>query len=175
MKGLASRRIRCFRFDCMTEAEFRLHGGSRISIARRKPDEELAMGDRLRIMVLTLCCSALLSGCLNYSVDRKFGDYYNTTKTIWNDSCIHRNDWFFDFEFGSLGQTIAYSGVFMAIWGSVITMPVGWCVHEVEKVSLAPVVDTLYLPIDWFWRADYLEEKKLAIELKKKRGMKNEP
>ena len=104
---------------------------------------------RHRMMVPVLCYMVLFGGCLNYSVNRKFGDYYNTTKKIWNDQYIHKNDWFFDFEFGSLGQTIGYSGVFLALWGAVITMPVGWCVHEVEKVSLAPAADTLYLPLDF--------------------------
>ena len=119
------------------------------------------MRGKIRVMVSLVCSSIVLSGCLNYSVNRDFGDYYNSTKTIWNDPCIHRNDWFFDFEFGSLGQTIAYSGVFLAIWGAVITMPVGWCVHEVEKVTLSPVFDTLYLPVDFCFRNDYLEKTKM--------------
>ena len=117
------------------------------------------MRDKIRIMVSMVCSSIVLCGCLNYSVNRDFGDYYNSTKTIWDDPCIHRNDWFFDFEFGSLGQTIAYSGVFLALWGAVITMPVGWCVQEVEKVTLSPVVDTLYLPIDLYCHGDYLDKK----------------
>ena len=125
------------------------------------------MRDRIRIMVSMVCSSIALSGCLNYSIKRKFGDYYSTTKTIWNDPCIHTNDWFFDFEFGSLGQTIAESGVFLALWGVVITAPVGWCVHEVEKVTLSPVVDTLYLPIDLYCHGDYLDMKKKANERKK--------
>lgn len=38
------------------------------------------MRNKFRIMVLMVCSSIVLSGCLNYSVNREFGDYYNSTK-----------------------------------------------------------------------------------------------
>ena len=117
------------------------------------------MRDKIRIMVSMVCGSILLSGCLNYSLNREFGDYYNSTKTIWNDPCIHSNDWFFDVEFGSLGQTVGYSGLFLFLYGIVITGPVGQVIHQVEKVTLSPAVDTLYLPIDLCFRANYLDKK----------------
>ena len=122
------------------------------------------MRNKFRIMVLMVCSSIVLSGCLNYSVNREFGDYNNSTKTIWNDPCIHRNDWFFDVKFGLLGQTVGYSGLFLFIYGIVITGPVGEVIHEVEKVTLSPVVDTLYLPIDLCFRANYLDKKKNTNE-----------
>ena len=67
-------------------------------------------------------------------------------------------------KFGSLGQTVGYSGLFLFIYGIVITGPVGEVIHEVEKVALSPVVDTLYLPIDLCFRANYLEKKKNTNE-----------
>ena len=126
------------------------------------------MRNKFRIMVLMVCSSIVLSGCLNYSVNREFGDYYNSTKTIWSDSCIHKNDWFFDVKFGSLGQTVGYSGLFLFIYGIVITGPVGEVIHEVEKVALSPVVDTLYLPIDLHCHGDYLDKKKNANKMEER-------
>ena len=123
------------------------------------------MRDKIRIMVSMVCSSIVLCGCLNYSVSRDFGDYYNSTKTIWDDPCIHKNDWFFDVKFGSFGQTVGYSGLFLFIYGIVITGPVGEVIHEVEKVTLSPVVDTLYLPIDLHCHGDYLDKKKNANKM----------
>ena len=133
-----------------------LHLSPSSGTGRCNQNEEVVMRNKFRIMVLMVCSSIVLSGCLNYSVNREFGDYYNSTKTIWNDPCIHRNDWFFDVKFGSLGQTVGYSGLFLFVYGIVITGPVGEVIHEVEKVTLSPVVDTLYLPIDLCFRANYL-------------------
>ena len=107
----------------------------------------------------------LLCGCLNYlpvssgSSGRRYGDYYNSTKKIWQGPYIHDNDWFWLGDWGSLGQTIGSSGLFLLWYGVCVTAPIGFVVHQVEKVTLAPVVDTLYLPFDFWFRDDYLKVK----------------
>ena len=145
-----------------------LHLSLSFGIGGCNQNMEIVMRSKIRIMVSMVCSSIVLCGCLNYSVNRKFGDYYNSTKTIWNDPCIHRNDWFFDVKFGSLGQTVGYSGLFLFIYGIVITGPVGEVIHEVEKVTLSPVVDTLYLPIDLHCHGDYLDKKKNANKMEER-------
>ena len=59
---------------------------------------------------------------------------------------------------------MGYSGLFLLVYGIVIPGPVGEVIHAVENVTLSPVVDTLYLPMDLCFRANYLEKKKNTNE-----------
>ena len=122
------------------------------------------MRSKIRKMVSIFGCSIMLSGCLAYHSDRHFGDYYNTTKEIWGEPCITRNSWFLNLNVDTLGQSIALSGLLLAIYGIELTAPVGVVVHYAEMVTLAPDIDTLYLPLDFYRRDDYIAWRKMIDE-----------
>ena len=113
--------------------------------------------------ILVIIGSMGLSGCVYFS-DRDFGDCYNTTKWCWNHgyacgpSRLPKGD--------TLGQCIGSSGYYLLGIGALVTEPVGWAVQMAETLALAPVYDTLMLPVDWCCTSDTAAQRKAteAIE-----------
>lgn len=64
----------------------------------------------------------------------------------------------------TLGQTILCTGYPFFFYGCLLTAPVGVVVHYAEMVTLAPAIDTLYLPLDFYRRDDYIAWRKMIDE-----------
>ena len=113
--------------------------------------------------ILVTIGSMVLSGCVYFS-DRDFGDCYNTTKWCWNHgyACGPRQLP----EANTLGQCIGCSGYYLLGIGALVTEPAGWVVQMAETLVLAPVYDTLMLPVDWCCTSDTAAQRKAkaAIE-----------
>lgn len=136
-----------------------------------------AMKRRITILAVIVCLVSL-GGCQSYTGKRQGGDYYNSTKTLWRTSFsqgdVRTASW------GSLGQTIGFGGSRLLLGlGNWVMLPVGAIVHDVEKFTLAPLVDTLYLPLDLYWREAYEEKKAAETEMRQspvlKEPMTKEP
>lgn len=97
------------------------------------------------LTLLTVVCSLGLSGCVYFS-DRDFGDCYNTTKWCWTHGYASGPRQLP--EGNTLGQCIGSSGYYLLGIGALVTEPVGWVVQTAETLVLAPVYDTLLLPVD---------------------------
>lgn len=109
---------------------------------------------KLCIVSICVICLMMMSGCLAYRDDREFGDYYNTTKGLWS-----RPYGTYDYQFSidSFGQTVGTSGVFLFFYGVIVTNPIGFCIHQVEKCTIAPLWDTIMLIPDLCYHSKYLE------------------
>lgn len=115
------------------------------------------------VVLLAVVCSFGLGGCAYFS-ERDCGDCYNTTKWFWHHSYASRGRR--APEVNSLGQCIGGSGYYLLGIGALVTEPVGWVVHAVETLALAPVYDTLLLPVDFCCTSETAEQDKAreAIE-----------
>lgn len=130
---------------------------------------------RLSACLMVVLLAVTQGGCLWYHGERKWGDYYSTTKTVWDEPFARPVEWFWLGDWGSVGQTISSSGLFFCLYGVYVTMPIGWCVYYAEHVTLAPVYDTLMLPVDFCCHDKYLEnERRRAEELSRKRKQDEE-
>lgn len=121
------------------------------------------------MVLLAIVVSFGQGGCLYYFENRDSGDYYNTTKQVWGKQFYVHDAWYG--EWGGLGQSVGYSGIFCFGCGVYFTMPVGLVIYPIEHITLAPLYDTLLLPIDFCHRDKYLskvEAREVELEARKR-------
>ena len=104
----------------------------------------------MTLFVITVICM-VQQGCYT-TVDRK-GQYFASTKELWKKRQSGPGAWFP--ELRTAGDGMYLAGCFIPVVGWVTLCPAGLVLDGVERLVIAPVFDTVCLPVDCINNVSY--------------------
>lgn len=115
---------------------------------------------RVMVMLVIVVTCLAQQGCYT-TVDRK-GQYYASTKWLWEKRQSGPGAWFPEVQ--TTGEGMYLVGCFIPVVGWVTLCPAGLALGVVERCVVAPVFDTVCLPIDYINNVNYrIDEKHFKI------------